>query len=153
MPPRKLSINQDKTGDLLFAIGVGFLINFVLGVVLPEVAPFIAGIVTGVMVKGGPFRGGLAGVLAGTLGGLASLGLWLSTNLFGLPASLTSSGFTYAIAILIAEYAILSLSGGMIGSVVASARLADSYRLFRRHNLPGFPSLPASPATPKKQED
>src|SRR5712692_7444597 len=153
MPPRKLSINQAKTGDLLLAIGVGFLINFLLGVALPEVGPFIAGIVVGVMVKEGPFKGGLAGFLAGTLGGFASLGLWVTTNLFGLPASLLSSGFTYAIAILTMEYAILSLSGGIIGSVVASGRFPDIYRLFRRHNLPGLPSFPTSPAELRKQED
>src|SRR5712692_11520479 len=110
-------IDRDKTADLLFAIGAGFLINFLLGVALPEIGPFIAGLVSGVMVKEGPLKGGLAGFLAGTLGGLGSLALWLSTNLFSLPASLLPVAFQYAIIILTAEYAVLSLSGGIIGSV------------------------------------
>ncbi len=153
MAPKKLNIDRDKTADLLFAIGVGFLINFLLGVALPEIGPFIAGLVSGVMVRDGPFKGGLAGFLAGTLGGLASLGLWLTTNLFSLPANLLPIGLQYAIIILTAEYAILSLSGGIIGSVLAAERWPDIIRLFKRQKLPGFPRFPALPAELEKQED
>src|SRR2546430_10720637 len=69
------SSSQDKTADLLLAIGAGFLINLILGAAIPEVGPFVAGLVAGVIVKTGPFRGGVAGFLAGTLGGLASMAL------------------------------------------------------------------------------
>lgn len=156
MAPKKLMIDQDRTGDLLFAIGVGFLINFLLGVALPEIGAFIAGTVAGVMVKEGPLRGGVAGFLAGTLGGIASLGLWVATNLISLPAVLLPLTFEYAIAILTAEYAILSLSGGIIGSVVATERWAQFNNLFRflkRGKIPSFPSFPASPSELEKQED
>ncbi len=152
MVHRKIDMNRDKTADLLFAIGVGFLINFLLGAALPEVGPFIAGLVSGVMVKEGPFKGGLAGFLAGTLGGLASLGLWVATNLIGMPAPLLTLTFELAVAILTAEYAVLSLSGGIIGSVVASERFPD-LRHFLSRGKPSFPAFPASPAELEKQED
>ena len=152
-PPRKVDMEKDRTADLLFAIGVGFIINFLLGAALPEVGAFIAGLVSGVMVKEGPFRGGLAGFLAGTLGGLASLGLWVATNLVGLPAALLPLTVELAVAVLTAEYAILPLSGGIIGSVVTSERFPDIRRLLGRGKLPGFPSFPASPAELEKQED
>ncbi len=151
MAPSKLSIDRDTTGDLLLAIGVGFLINFLLGIALPELGPLIAGLVSGVIVKQGPFKGGIAGFLAGTLGGLASIGLWVLTNLLSLPPSLLPIAFQYAIVILTAEYAILSLSGGIIGGVLAAERLPQILRFLRR--LPGFPNFPPSPAELEKQED
>ena len=97
-------------------------------------------------------KGGLAGFLAGTLGGLASLGLWLTTNLIGLPNSLLPFAFEFAVLILTAEYAALSLSGGIIGSVVTSERWPDIVRLIK-HQKPSFPSFPASPVELEKQED
>jgi hypothetical protein len=106
-------------GDLLLAIGVGFLINLIIGVALPEIGPFVAGLVAGVIIKQGPWKGAIAGFFAGTLGGLASIGLWVATNLLSLPSGLWSVAFQTAIGILTATYAILSLSGGIIGSVVA----------------------------------
>src|SRR5256886_15269630 len=57
------SSSQDKTADLLLAIGAGLLINLILGSAIPEVGPFITGLVAGVIVKTGPFRGGVAGFL------------------------------------------------------------------------------------------
>src|SRR5713226_10518504 len=113
------SSSQDKTADLLLAIGAGFLINLILGAAIPEVGPFIAGLVAGVIVKGGPFRGGIAGFLAGTLGGFASVGLWIGTNLLSLPGPLLPVALGTAIGILVAANAILSLSGGIIGSVLS----------------------------------
>ncbi len=82
------SSSQDKTADLLLAIGAGFLINLILGAAIPEVGPFIAGLVAGVIVKTGPLRGGVAGFLAGTLGELASIALWVLTNLIVYPNAL-----------------------------------------------------------------
>ncbi len=152
MVPKKVNMERDKTADFLFAVAVGFLVNFLLGVALPEVGPFIAGLVSGVLVKEGPLKGGAAGFLAGTLGGLASLGLWLTTNLIGLPNSLLPYAFQLAVLILTAEYAALSLSGGIIGSVVTSERWPDLVR-FIKHQKPSFPSFPASPAELEKQED
>jgi len=109
----------DTRGDLLLAIGVGFLINLIIGVALPEIGPFVAGLVAGVIIKQGLWKGALAGFFAGTLGGLASIGLWVATNLSSLPNGLWSVAFQTAVGILTATYAILSLSGGIIGSVVA----------------------------------
>ena len=109
----------DTKGDLLLAIGVGFLINLIIGVALPEIGPFVAGLVAGVIIKQGPWKGAIAGFLAGTLGGLASIALWVVTNLLTLPSGLWAVAFQTAIGILTATYAILSLSGGIVGSVVA----------------------------------
>src|SRR5207253_3039359 len=109
----------DTKGDLLLAIGVGFLINLIIGVALPEIVPFVAGLVAGVIIKQGPWKGAVAGFFAGTLGGLASIGLWVATNLLSLPNGLWSVAFQTAIGILTATYAILSLSGGIVGAVVA----------------------------------
>src|SRR5207245_7283048 len=78
----------DTRGDLLLAIGVGFLISLIIGVALPEIGPFVAGLVAGVIIKQGPWKGAIAGFFAGTLGGLASIGLWVATNLVNLPSSL-----------------------------------------------------------------
>ncbi len=153
MPSAKRFVKPDVMGDILLAIGVGFLINFLLGVALPEVGPFIAGLVAGVMVKAGPFKGGLAGFLAGTLGGLASIPLWVGTNLLSLPASLLPITFQYAITILTAEYAILSLSGGIIGSVLATERWPLLMRLLKRTRLIPYPAFRAAPAELDKQED
>lgn len=153
MVPAKPSIDRDKAGDLLLAIGVGFLINFLLGVAMPEIGPFVAGLVSGVIVKEGPFKGGLAGFLAGTLGGLASIGLWVATNLLSLPASLLPITFQYAVAILTAEYAVLSLSGGIVGGVLAAERLPQILQFLRHPHLPRFPTFPATPAELDKQED
>lgn len=110
---------EDKTADLLLAIGVGFLINLVLGAALPQVGPFIAGIVAGVIVKTGPFRGAAAGFLAGTLGELASIGLWVVTNLVSFPGALVPYAFDTAVGIITAVSAVMALSGGIIGSVVS----------------------------------
>ncbi len=90
--------SQDKTADLLLAIGAGFLINLILGAAIPEVGPFIAGLVAGVIVKTGPFRGGVAAfqtafaivtavsaVLAlsgGIIGGVVSLQHWPRIHAF-----------------------------------------------------------------------
>src|SRR3989475_6983331 len=63
------SSSQDKTADLLLAIGAGFLINLILGAAIPEVGPFVAGRGAGGIVKTGPFRGGGGGLLAGALCG------------------------------------------------------------------------------------
>src|SRR2546428_6011576 len=65
------SSSQDKTADLLLAIGAGFLINLILGAAIPEVGPFVAGVVAGVLVEEGPFRRGDARFLAGPLPRLA----------------------------------------------------------------------------------
>src|SRR5260370_22357620 len=104
------SSSQDKTADLLLAIGAGFLINLILGAAIPEVGPFIAGLVAGVIVKTGPFRGGVAGFLAVTLGELASLALWLLTNLLVYPNALLPYAYQSAFAIATADYPVLSLS-------------------------------------------
>lgn len=153
MVTKKLRIDRDATGDLLFAIGVGFLINFLLGVALPEIGPFISGLVAGVLVKEGPFKGGLAGFLAGTLGGIASIGLWVTTNLLSLPNSLLPLALTEILAIMTATYAVLSLAGGVVGSVVAAERWPQVLAFLKRERLPSFPSFPASPLGIEKQED
>ena len=111
--------SQDKTADLLLAIGVGFLINLILGAALPQVGPFIAGLVAGVIVKTGPFRGAVAGFLAGTLGELASIGLWILTSLISFPGALLPYAWETAVAIITAVSAVLALSGGIIGSVLS----------------------------------
>jgi len=111
--------SQDKTADLLLAIGTGFLINLILGAAIPEVGPFIAGLVAGVIVKTGPFRGGVAGFLAGTLGELASIALWVLTNLIVYPNALVPYAFQTAFTIVTAVSAVLALSGGIIGGVVS----------------------------------
>ena len=113
------SQSEDKTANLLLAIGVGFLIDLILGAALPQVGPFIAGIVAGVIVKTGPFRGAVAGFLAGTLGELASIGLWVVTNLVSFPGALVPYAFETAVGIIAAVSAVMALSGGIIGSVVS----------------------------------
>jgi uncharacterized protein DUF5518 len=153
MVRKKLRIDRDATGDLLFAIGVGFLINFLLGVALPEIGPFIAGLVAGVMVKEGPFKGGLAGILAGTLGGIASIGLWVTTNLLSFPNSLLPLALGDILAIMTATYAVLSLAGGVVGSVLAAERWPQVLAFLKHGRPAGFPSFPASPAGIEKQED
>jgi hypothetical protein len=146
----------DTKGDLLLAIGVGFLINLIIGVALPEIGPFIAGLVAGVIIKQGPWKGAIAGFFAGTLGGLASIGLWVYTNLLSLPTSLWSFEFQTAIAILTATYAILSLSGGIIGSVVSVQHWPRLSLFLKQHSM-SF-SLPfhfrhSPTAVTKKRED
>ena len=111
--------SEDKTADLLLAIGVGFLINLIIGAALPEIGPFIAGLVAGVIVKTGPFRGAAAGFLAGTLGELASISLWVATNLISFPGALVPYAFETAVGIITAVSAIMALSGGIIGSIVS----------------------------------
>src|SRR5438128_7265660 len=81
---------SDTKGDLLLAIGVGFLINLIIGVALPEIGPFVAGLVAGVIIKQGPWKGAFAGFFAATLGGLASIGLWVATDLMCLSSGLLS---------------------------------------------------------------
>src|SRR5207249_4650374 len=103
--------HPDTKGDLLLAIGVGFLINL------------------------GPWKGALAGFFAGTLGGLASIGLWVATNLLTLPSGLWSVAFQTAVGILTATYAILSLSGGIIGSVVAVQHWPRLSLFLKQHKI------------------
>jgi hypothetical protein len=152
MAPKKIDMNKDRTSDFLFAVAVGFLVNLLLGVALPEIGAFIAGLVSGVLVREGPMRGGIAGFLAGTLGGLAGLAFWLTTNLFSIPSTLLGFAFQYAILILTAEYAALSLSGGIIGCAMATGGWTDLLR-FVRHQKPRFPSFPTTPVELEKQED
>ena len=130
--------SSDKTADLLLAVGVGFLINLILGAALPQVGPFIAGLVAGVIVKTGPFRGGLAGFFAGTLGELASVALWILTNLVSFPGALVPYAFETALAIITAVSAVMALSGGIIGGVVSLQNWPRIHEfLINRHfNLP-----------------
>ena len=146
----------DTKGDLLLAIGVGFLINLIVGVALPEIGPFVAGLVAGVIIKQGPWKGAIAGFLAGTLGGLASIGLWVVTNLLALPSGLWAVAFQTAVGILTATYAILSLSGGIVGSVVAVQHWPRLALFMKQHRI-NF-SLPfhlhhSSSAVTQKQEN
>src|SRR5256712_3042102 len=143
-------------GDLLLAIGVGFLINLIIGVALPEIGPFIAGLVAGVIIKQGPWKGAIAGFFAGTLGGLASIGFWAATNLLSLPNGLWSVAFQTAVGILTATYAILSLSGGIVGSVVAVQHWPRLSLFFKQHKI-GF-TLPfhlhqSAAVAAKKRDD
>ena len=125
----------DTKGDLLLAIGVGFLINLIIGVALPEIGPFVAGLVAGVIIKQGPWKGAIAGFLAGTLGGLASIALWVVTNLLTLPSGLWAVAFQTAVGILTATYAILSLSGGIVGSVVAVQHWPRIAEFLKQHKI------------------
>jgi len=131
-------VSQDKTADLLLAIGAGFLINLILGAAIPEVGPFIAGLVAGVIVKTGPFRGGVAGFLAGTLGELASIALWVLTNLIVYPNALVPYAFQSAFAIVTAVSAVLALSGGIIGGVVSLQHWPRIHDFLMRGRI-GFP--------------
>ncbi len=150
-------LSPDTTGDLLLAIGVGFLINLMIGVALPEIGPFIAGLVAGVIIKQGPFKGAIAGFFAGTLGGLASITLWVATNLLSLPNGLGTVAFETAIGILTATYTVLSLSGGIIGSVVMLQHWPKLNEFLKQHpfNLSLPFHLHRSPTATfvKKQED
>jgi hypothetical protein len=110
---------EDKTADLLLAIGVGFLVNLILGTGLPQIGPFIAGLVAGVIVKTDLLRGAVAGFLAGTLGELASVLLWIMTSLVSFPGALSPYVFETAFAIITAISAVMALSGGIVGSVVS----------------------------------
>ena len=110
---------EDKTADLLLAVGVGFLVNLILGAGVPQIGPFIAGLVAGVIVKTGPLRGAVAGFLAGTLGELASVILWIMTSLISFPGALLPYAFETAFAIITAVSAVMALSGGVVGSVVS----------------------------------
>jgi len=132
------SSSQDMTADLLLAIGAGFLINLILGAAIPEVGPFIAGLVAGVIVKTGPFRGGVAGFLAGTLGELASIALWVLTNLIVYPNALVPYAFQTAFAIVTAVSAVLALSGGIIGGVVSLQHWPRVHGFLMRTRI-GFP--------------
>ena len=132
------SSSKDKTADLLLAIGAGFLINLILGAAIPEVGLFIAGLVAGVIVKTGPFRGGVAGFLAGTLGELASMALWVLTNLIVYPNALVPYAFQTAFAIVTAVSAVLALSGGIIGGVVSLQQWPRIHALLMGGRI-GFP--------------
>ena len=132
------SSTQDKTADFLFAIGAGFLINLILGAAVPEVGPLIAGLVAGAIVKTGPFRGGAAGFLAGTLGELASIALWVLTNLIVYPNALVPYAFQTAFAIVTAVSAVLALSGGIIGGVVSLQHWPRLHEFLMRSRI-GFP--------------
>lgn len=153
MTPPRPGMLRDKTGDFLLAVGVGFLINFLLGVAMPQLGPFLAGTVAGVIVREGPLKGGTAGFFAGTLGGLAGIGLWVATNLLSLPAVLLPVAFEYTIAILIAEQAVLSLSGGIIGSIVAMEHWPRIYQFLKKQKVLGFPSFPSAPDGLEREED
>ena len=129
---------EDKTADLLLAIGVGFLINLIIGTALPEIGPFIAGLVAGVIVKTGPLRGAAAGFLAGTLGELASIGLWVITNLISFPGALVPYAFQTAVGIITAVSAIMALSGGIIGSIVSLQQWPRMHEFLANRNI-GLP--------------
>ncbi|OLB46356.1 hypothetical protein AUH73_05825 [archaeon 13_1_40CM_4_53_4] len=129
------NITQDKTADFLLAIGVGFLINLILGAGLPQAGPFIAGLVAGVIVKTGPLRGASAGFLAGTLGELASIALWVLTNLISLPGALLPYAWETAFAIITAVSAVMALSGGITGSVVSLQQWPRIHDFLLRHNM------------------
>jgi len=124
------NITQDKTADFLLAIGVGFLINLILGAGLPQ-----AGLVAGVIVKTGPLRGASAGFLAGTLGELASIALWVLTNLISLPGALLPYAWETAFAIITAVSAVMALSGGITGSVVSLQQWPRIHDFLLRHNM------------------
>ena len=126
---------EDKTADFLLAIGVGFLVNLILGAALPQIGPFIAGLVAGAIVKTGPLRGGAAGFLAGTLGELASIALWVLTNLIAFPGVLMPYAYETAFAIVTAVSAVMALSGGIIGSVFSLAQWPRMHQFFLRHHL------------------
>ncbi len=149
--------SPDTSGDLLLAIGVGFLVNLMIGVALPEIGPFIAGLVAGVIIKQGPFKGAIAGFFAGTLGGLASIVLWVATNLLSLPNGLGTVAFETAIGIMTATYTILSLSGGIIGSVVMLQHWPKLNEFLKEHpinlSLPFHINHPTTVAVVKKPED
>src|SRR2546428_261310 len=81
MANKFLSSSQDKTADLLLAIGAGFLINLILGAAIPEVGPFVAGVGAGGVMETGPFLGGGGGLLPGALWRVASIALLVLTNL------------------------------------------------------------------------
>ena len=95
----------------------------------------------------------MAGFFAGTLGGLAGIGLWVATNLLSLPAVLLPVAFEYTVAILIAEQAVLSLSGGIIGSIVAMEHWPRIYQFLKKQKVLGFPSFPSAPDGLERQED
>src|SRR6266516_1754091 len=128
---RNSNTSQDKTADFLLAIGVGFLINLILGAGLPQAGPFIAGVV----VKTGPLRGAAAGFLAGTLSELASIALWVLTNLISLPGALLPYAWETAFAIVTAVSAVMALSGGIIGSVVSLQQWPRIHDFLLRHNM------------------
>ena len=116
-------------------MGVGFLINLILGAALPQVGPFIAGLVAGVIVKTGPLRGAAAGFLAGTLGELASILLWVMTNLISFPNALLAYAFQTTLGVITAVSAVLSLSGGIVGSVVSSQHWPRIQRFLASRNI------------------
>src|SRR3989441_1087398 len=149
------SSSQDKTADLLLAIGAGFLINLILGAAIPEVGPFVAGLVAGVIVKTGPFRGGGGRVLSGTLGELASIALWVLTNLIIYPNALVPYAFQTAFTIVTAVSAVLALSGGIIGGVVSLQHWPRIHEFLMRGRI-GFPlhlHHSAQSKVEKNQED
>ncbi len=135
MDKKPSNATDDKTADLLLAIGVGFLINMILGVGLPQAGPFIAGLVAGVIVKTGPLRGAIAGFLAGTLGELASISLWVLTNLISFPGALVPYAFQTAFAIITTLSAVMALSGGIVGSVVSLQQWPRVHEFLIRHNI------------------
>ena len=130
--------NRDSLSDMLLAICVGFLLNLVFSITVPEAGAFVAGIVAGVLVKNGPVRGAIAGFLAGTLGGLASIALWVMTNIVSMPGPLLPVAFQTAVSLLTAATSILSLSGGIIGGVVGLQHWPRITQFFNAHKI-GIP--------------
>jgi hypothetical protein len=128
----------DGMSNMLLGISVGFLINLMLGVALPEIGAFIAGLVAGVVTKMGPVRGAIVGFLAGSIGGIASIALWIFTNLFSMPGPLLPVAFETAVMILTATSAILALSGGIVGGVISLQHWPVITRFFAQHNFLPF---------------
>lgn len=143
---------EDKSGDFILAVGVGFLINLILGAGLPQIGPFIAGLVAGSIAKTGPFRGAMAGFLAGTLGELASILLWVMTSLVAFPGALLPFAFEIAVAIVTALSAVMALSGGIVGSVVSLQQGPRIKQFLFTHNI-RIPSSHHSASVSMKSED
>ena|SRR6266571_838034 len=143
---------EDKTADLLLGIGVGFLINLILSPVIPQVGPFIAGLVAGVIVKTNLLRGAAAGFFSGTLGELASIALWILTNLIAFPGALLPYALETAFSIVTAVSAVMALSGGIVGCVVSLQQWPRINEFLIRHNI-SLPFLRHSGAVKIQQED
>src|SRR6266496_3991945 len=76
--------------------------------------------------------------LAGTLGELASMALWVLTNLIVYPNALVPYAFQTAFAIVTAVSAVLALSGGIIGGAVSLQHWPRIHALLMGWRI-GFP--------------